>query len=268
MTGTNQYDHHFFAEQSIRSSRSASRVAPILFNALRPASVLDVGCGVGAWIAAFIECGATDYLGIDGDYVDPTALLIPAEKFAPYDLAREFSLGRKYDLVLSLEVAEHLPAAAGEPFVACLAAHSDIVLFSAAIPGQMGTNHINCRPLSYWKKIFEREGYAMRDCLRGNLWADAEVDWWYAQNAVLFVKTGTLTPAQDAAIASLESSRPIDLVHPALFQAVREAAARGNSLERQPFRYLARRILRSVARRITARRRPAGAKMRKPFNRI
>ena len=87
--------------------------------------------------------------GLDGPFVNRNELLIPNERFSVAELTGPISLGRQFDLVQSLEVAEHLPKTSAERFVQTLVTHGTRVLFSAAIPGQGGENHINEQPLEY-----------------------------------------------------------------------------------------------------------------------
>ena len=91
--------------------------------------------------------------GVDGPYVDRCKLLIDAGDFHAADLAAPIDLGRQFDLVQSLEVAEHLPAAKAEQFVETLTAHGSRILFSAAVPGQGGENHINEQLPDYWRAL-------------------------------------------------------------------------------------------------------------------
>ena len=158
MSDTN-YDHEFYELHRKQSLDSARRVLPLVFQYVQPASVVDVGCGEGAWLSEFCAAGVRDYLGVDGDYVDRTKLLIEPDRFQAADLAQGIDLGRRFDLAVCLEVAEHLPQSAAGRFVAALAALSDVVLFSAAIPQQLGTDHINLQWPGYWRELFVRHGY-------------------------------------------------------------------------------------------------------------
>jgi 2-polyprenyl-3-methyl-5-hydroxy-6-metoxy-1,4-benzoquinol methylase len=129
------YDTRFFDRNSQFAMRSARPVAELVYAMLRPARVVDVGCGLGEWLLAFHELGAHHVYGLDGDHVDPDRLLIDRNQFLPVDLARPFDVPGKFDFALSLEVAEHLPQAASRRLVRALTSAAPIVLFSAAIPG-------------------------------------------------------------------------------------------------------------------------------------
>ncbi len=149
--------------------------------------MIDVGCGQGTWLSVFAEYGATDVNGIDGDYVDRDRLEIPADRFHGQDLSRPLAVERTFDLAVSLEVAEHLPEVACDGFVESLTRLAPVVLFSAAAPYQGGQNHVNEQWPEYWAERFARHGYLPVDCLRRRVWANPDVEWWYAQNALLFV---------------------------------------------------------------------------------
>jgi SAM-dependent methyltransferase len=200
-------------------------VIPALFELVRPASVVDVGCGIGEWLAEFAAAGVTDLLGIDGPHVDRGKLLIEPERFSARDLAEPLEVGRRFDLAISLEVAEHLPEACAESFVASLVSLAPVVLFSAAIPYQQGTGHVNGQWPEYWQTIFEEHGYTVADCLRPRLWNNDRVSWWYRQNMLVFADRKRLAdhPKLAAAVDQASSDAPLSLVHPGCYLNVRDA---------------------------------------------
>lgn len=219
------YDKAFYAAQISGSAKSASATVPRILE-LFPwvSSVVDVGCGTGTWLHQFHLRGVSRVLGLDGG--DATADLMQIEKseFLRKDLALPFDLTEKYDLAMSLEVAEHLPAEFATNFVSNLAHLSDVIVFGAAIPGQGGTNHVNERWPSYWAALFEKHGFLCFDVLRGDMWYDERVEWWYRQNTFVFVnKQRTDLVASLEAIAA-KHRPPIDLVHPVCFDVYRGTA--------------------------------------------
>lgn len=109
---------------------------PLIISAIQPRTAIDVGCGVGTWLAVLAESGVADVLGIDGDYVDRTLLQIAQERFLPRDLTLPIHLERRFDLVLCLEVAEHLPADSAPTLIDSLVSLGPVILFSAAIPSR------------------------------------------------------------------------------------------------------------------------------------
>ncbi len=159
------------------SLQSAEVVVPLVLALTRPRSVIDVGCGRGAWLRAFRNGGVKSIRGIDGDYVDAASLLIPQECFSAVDLNKPFELSGRYDLAVCLEVAEHLPAAMANVLVQQLTAVAPLILFSAAITGQGGTNHVNERPPSYWRELFEAHGFMLFDPIRPTILTDSRIEW-------------------------------------------------------------------------------------------
>jgi SAM-dependent methyltransferase len=202
------YDSRFYETYSDGSGSSASVVLPIVRKIVDPRSVLDVGCGVGTWLAEWVSQGVTDVVGLDGDYVDRAMLQIASDKFVPTNLQVGFSLGRKFDLVESLEVAEHLDEAYADLFVKSLTSHGDVILFSAAIPGQGGRHHVNEQWPSYWIGKFAEAGFKSYDALRPLIWTDRRVARWYRQNILIFAKERVFEGSQICP----------DLVHPEIWQ--------------------------------------------------
>ena len=186
------YTRDFYLDlRSKTPSYSAERVLSLVLSRLPPvSSAVDVGCGPGTWLATLARLQKTEILGIDGPWVDRDLLLIPESSFLAVDISREQLpvIGRRYDLAISLEVAEHLFPEKAEEFVNFLTDISDFVLFSAAIPFQGGTNHFNERWQSYWAGLFERKGYIPLDLIRPFLWDDSEVRIHYRQNSFLYVR--------------------------------------------------------------------------------
>lgn len=191
------YTKDFFEYIKEGSRKSAKEIVPFIIELVQPQSVVDVGCGTGEWLSVFREHGIKDIFGIDGEYVNQELLEIPQNKFLSFDLTKPLQLKRKFDLVISLEVAEHLPSHCAETFVNSLTEHGSVILFSAAIPYQKGTNHINEQWLEYWNNLFNTKGYVAVDCIRNRVWQNDRVDFWFAQNMVFFVCQKYLDSSQN-----------------------------------------------------------------------
>lgn len=181
-----RYGQAFFDHVDATSGRSAAALLARLELGFSPSSVLDVGCGRGVWLAAWKRRGVPEVLGLDGDYVDPASRRVAPEEFRVADLAQPFQLGRRFDLVQCLEVAEHLPAASADGLVASLVCHGEVVLFSAAPPGQGGEHHVNERPLGFWAARFAAHGFDAYDCVRPAIRDVPEIEPWYRYNTLLF----------------------------------------------------------------------------------
>ncbi|MBX2860095.1 MAG: class I SAM-dependent methyltransferase [Vampirovibrio sp.] len=215
-----QYNQTFYQNQSPGSRRSAEVVVPLVLDLVSPTSVLDVGCGVGTWLSVFAEQGISTITGLDGDYVDTAMLHIPNQSFIPHDVKTPLPLPahQTFDLAVSLEVAEHLPANCAESFVQQLTQRAPVILFSAAIPHQGGVGHINEQWPEYWAALFEKFGYVPVDALRHRIWNQPDVSWWYAQNMLFFVDKTKLAdyPKLQTAAANTHTSQ-LSLVHPARY---------------------------------------------------
>lgn len=163
--------------------------------------MLDIGCGEGTWLRAALLAGVQDVVGVDGVEIKPERLLFPACSLVIRDLTRPLVLGRRFELVLCLEVAEHLPASAAPTLIESLTRHSDRILFSAAIPGQPGQHHVNCQWPAYWQRLFNDQGFACEDSVRWQLWDHVNVEPWYRQN--LFVATQSINAGKEPRLQSV-----------------------------------------------------------------
>ena len=183
------YDDDFYVSRHSNTVHAARTVMTHLADVIpKPMSVVDVGCGIGTWLSIAIENGATDVLGIDGSWVNKNLLAIRDDEFLEHDLSQPLGIDRHFDLAISLEVAEHLPASNASVFLETLTSLSDFVLFSAAIPYQGGVGHLNEQWPNYWIDLFDQRGYLPIDYIRKKIWNDTEIPWWYRQNMLLFVK--------------------------------------------------------------------------------
>jgi SAM-dependent methyltransferase len=196
------------------NTNAAAEIVPFLMDLFQPKSVIDIGCGIGTWLYQFKKCGVTNVKGIDIPYVDKILLskYLQENEFEAIDLANSFNLNQKFDLAISLEVAEHLPEFAAHEFVRSIVQHSDIVVFSAAIPYQEGQNHLNEQWPEYWQNIFKSFGYEAYDIIRDKFWDNENVDIWYRQNIVLYAKPG-LIQLQHVEPANGRLTK----IHPSLF---------------------------------------------------
>jgi SAM-dependent methyltransferase len=186
------YTDTFYESVTEGSRRSAEEVVPLIMELVNPVSVIDVGCGLGTWLFVFKGHGVNEILVVDGEYIDRDKLQIRPDEFISFDLKFLLQLGRTFDLVVSLEVAEHLPAECADTLIRTLTGLGDMVLFSAAIPFQIGVGHLNEQWPGYWVRLFQRQGFLAIDCLRERIWQNENVEPWYAQNMFFFVRDGRM----------------------------------------------------------------------------
>jgi SAM-dependent methyltransferase len=238
------YDKSFYttepAEILLQSPRA---VVPIITSLLSPKSVVDVGCGSGAWLHIFQEEGVERILGIDGSHVDPAWLLISKEHFRQLDLTQPFRLQERFDLAVCLEVAEHLPPNCAEVLVESLVSTAPVVLFSAAVPLQGGMHHINEQWPEYWASIFLRHKYRQLDVLRKRIWKNAAIKYFYRQNAFIYASEDLVTDNPEFRDA-LEDSNDLMLVHHSILKAQLRLGSILKNLPKSVWEFAGRRLQR------------------------
>lgn len=185
------YNHKFYNDQLIQSRNSASYIVPIINNWFEPKNVVDIGCGIGAWLEIWKnQSNVKEVNGVDAKFVDKSLMRIDVEsEFIEADLNTKIPKLKSYDLAMCLEVAEHLEESRANSFVEDLTKLSNVILFSAAIPGQEGTHHINEQYIGYWIEKFEQNNFKCYDVVRPLIWNVDSIAWWFRQNTVIFVKT-------------------------------------------------------------------------------
>jgi SAM-dependent methyltransferase len=222
------YSAQFYDVQMAGSTASAEMVVPHILSLFEVSSVIDVGCGVGGWLQVFERHGVTDYLGIDGDYIPRDKLKVPASRFRAADLTALPALARRFDLACTLEVAEHLPEGSAKQFVAGLVSAAPVVLFSAAIPLQGGTSHVNEQWPTYWAKLFAEHGYVAVDCVRPALFENRNIEWWYRQNMLVFCEPAKCPRGYRPTKDAYELNR----IHPAMIEHLVTPASGTDAVDR------------------------------------
>jgi SAM-dependent methyltransferase len=209
------YTREFYQGFEIMALESAREVVPIVVDLVRPTSVVDIGCGEGLWLVAFQESGVQHVHGLDGSYVPEDLLKIPRDRFQAADLGKPLDVKGRFDLAVSLEVAEHLPEPSADRFVSDLVRLAPMVLFSAAIPFQGGEGHVNEQWQQYWADLFATKDYVPIDCVRRRVWSNPKVKWYYAQNTILYGERQHVT-SDPVLNREYEATKgfPLSLVHP------------------------------------------------------
>lgn len=132
-------------------------IADSIVRDIRPGSVLDAGCAIGLLVEALRQRGVEAY-GVD---ISEYAIQNVPASIKPYcrqgSVAEPF--GRRYDLIVSIEVLEHMDQAEAERSVANFCAHSDDVLFSSTPFDYREPTHFNVQPPQYWADLFARRGF-------------------------------------------------------------------------------------------------------------
>jgi SAM-dependent methyltransferase len=236
------YSPKFFEHIRDMSSGSAVATVPKILEVYSARSVIDVGCGIGAWLKAFADRDVTRVAGVDGDYVDRGQLMVPASCFVGCDLDVPFDLpalyralgsSERFDLAISLEVGEHLPVARAASLVSDLCALADVVLFGAAIPFQGWQRaHVNEQWQSYWAAKFAANGYDAFDALRPLIWSSPNIAHFYKQNTLFYVKRGTRAHQEFIARSLRPTVGMFDVVHPEHYRTGTARRKNGNIVQR------------------------------------
>jgi len=186
------YDEKYYELVEGYAKRSAEAIAADIVREFHPATVCDVGCGTGALLEALRSRG----VGTQGiEYSEPAVKFCLARGLLvrKFDLARDpVPAGLTADAAISMEVAEHLPAWFADRYVQLLCEIAPIVVFTAAIPGQGGTDHVNEQPHEYWVEKFAGLGFALQAALSERWkvrWKENGVAWFYCLNLMVFVRS-------------------------------------------------------------------------------
>jgi SAM-dependent methyltransferase len=246
------YDELFFDSFDDIAQSSAQATVPLVLERVPARSVIDVGCGRGYWLREFKRCGVEHIFGVDGGKIEPDRLVISPDEFASVDLSRvvhgeplNVSDHERFDLASCMEVAEHLPPAAAASFVRALAELAPALLFSAAIPRQGGTGHINEQWPSYWARLFAEHGFVPIDGLRQRIWGDPGVGVWYRQNLLMYIRQDRLGDYPAVAPHVVADVTSLDIAHPEYYES--------QFPEQRSIRELAGPIMHATVRRVRSR---------------
>ncbi len=226
------YTSEYFEEISKKSLQSAKEIIPLILGYFTPKSIIDIGCGTGAWLSVWQQNGVNDILGIDGNYINKDQLLINSDNFLAAELEEYISIKRYFNLVMSLEVAEHIKPEFASNFIHTLCNSGDIVLFSAAIPNQGGVLHYNEQYPQYWIEKFKEFGFVPYDCIRNKIWENNKIDINYRQNILFFINIEKLDLYPSI---TKENTIVLPLVHPLHFEHKQYVIKSYQNVLRTPF---------------------------------
>lgn len=215
------YNDSFYKSQKSGSHASAQIIVAYIITKFGRyiKTVVDYGCGSGAWLNVFEHYGR-EIKGFDFGQGVKENLFISQDKYERMDLTSDWNKEREYDLALCLEVAEHIPENHSTKLIEILVSSAPLILFSAAIPGQGGVNHINEQYPSYWIKKFIDYDYSCFDIIRPKFWYNKHIEYWYRQNCLIFKKNNIIISGleDDKRVDIFSQAHLIDVVHPELLK--------------------------------------------------
>ena len=186
-----------FATSPFRNKSWTPYFCDLILSRFKPQSIVDFGCGTGDILKPF-EAKGLDVLGLDGSQANQRHCQLSPENFSLRDLRDKIQLDQKYSLCICVEVAEHIEEKYSNTLIANLAAASDRIIFTAALPGQdEGIDHCNLKPHQWWIDRFEAIGFRLdreaSEWLQGELSKNPAVQPWYIENLHIFSNPSSQT---------------------------------------------------------------------------
>ena len=184
------YDDAYYAKDVAGpAEQAAPHVAASIAAHFQPKRLIDVGCGTGAMLDAARTLGI-DVMGLE--YAS-AAIKICNQRGLPvlrFNIEQDnLPIITPADVVLSTEVAEHLPGRCADRYVALLCHLGSVIMLTAAPPGQGGTDHVNTQPKSYWIGKFAARGRTYDEehtSAIADEWKSRGVAFFYHNNLMVF----------------------------------------------------------------------------------
>lgn len=181
--GTEYYDYM----RQDGGQADANRFGELLIDRYEPSSVIDLGCGIGRFLKPFHDSDI-DVFGIDASEYAVSTPVVDGMELRQGDLTQPLDLDRTSDIVLCVEVLEHLPPESASTAVETISEAAPIAIISIARPGQGGDYHLNEQPLEYWVDKFEAVEMTYDESetefLRENI--DPDELEWLSKNIAVF----------------------------------------------------------------------------------
>lgn len=173
--------------------KSVPHMAESIVETFHPASVIDVGCGSGALLVALRKLGVRRLIGLDAAEAGLDIARARSLDVRKFDITTDRWSGKdRFDIAISMETAEHLPASAADRYVELLCSLAPVVIFTAAHPGQGGIGHLNEQPPEYWTELFKAHGFRLAEKTTADwqsAWSAAGVANFYTRNLMVFKRS-------------------------------------------------------------------------------
>ena len=154
------YDGDFFDSNQEEGLSMTIWSVPLFQKIFNFKSLIDVGSATGHYLKTCIDAGVDDVMGLEGSPEAFKKLIVDKKYVIMHDFRDPYTFHRKWDLAISIEVAEHIDGIYADNYVKILTDSSDTVLLTAAPPGQGGTAHVNEQPQEWWIARFSTFGFA------------------------------------------------------------------------------------------------------------
>ena len=194
LLGNHQYMYNatYYACVDGDAMRSRDPMSESIIADLKPRTLIDAGCGTGALMEAIRDRGV-ETCGLEYSDAGLVRCRQRGLTVRPYNILRDAIPGdlTERDVAISFEVAEHLPESGADRLVDLLCGLSNVVVFSAAEPGQGGNEHLNEQPHAYWIAKFASRGWQFDRSLSEawrQQWTERQVAWFYTANLMIFRK--------------------------------------------------------------------------------
>jgi 2-polyprenyl-3-methyl-5-hydroxy-6-metoxy-1,4-benzoquinol methylase len=186
------YDERYFKWHKDHTRDYAIRTMDWYIDTYKPKSIIDYGCGIGAYLESGLNNNINKLKGFDigGDYVKKYTES-RVQPFIEYlDCTKPLET-EKYDCSISLETGEHIETQYSEQFIKNITKSTEengVILYSAAQPGQPGTGHINCQPKEFWVKIFNSFNFFVDEDLTKHIssnWSSFGAPYYIVNNLIV-----------------------------------------------------------------------------------
>jgi SAM-dependent methyltransferase len=183
------YDANYYRFIDAEALTASNAMAQTIVQHFKPGTLVDVGCGTGAFLAAVrdrsVQTFGLEYSAAGLEYCAKRNLNVHR-----FDLASASPPPvPRCDVCTSFEVAEHLPPELADRFMETLVVLAGTVILTAATPGQGGAGHINEQPHQYWIDKAKAHGLVFEESLSNHWreeWRSANLPFWYANNVMIF----------------------------------------------------------------------------------